>query len=84
MATGIARDAGNNIFRYYLLGSADVTGWYPSAEEFAAMGCRIDVLTPNLTALFSAPEASQSVADRLARLQDQGVLQYETGRTTAA
>ena len=84
VATGIAHDAGNDTFRYYLLDSEDVTGWYPLAEEFAAMGCLIDVLTPSLTALSTAPEASQSVADRLARLEDQGILQYETGRTTAA
>lgn len=83
VATGIAHDAGNITFRYYFLDSEDGTAWYPMAQEFAAMGCLIDVLTPSLTALSCVPEASQSVADKLARLEEQGVLQYETGRTNS-
>jgi hypothetical protein len=48
------------------------------------MGCLIDVLTPSLTALSCPPEVSQTVADMLALLEEQGVLHYETGRTLAA
>lgn len=82
VATGIAHDAGNNTFRYYLLESDDGNAWYPLAQEFASMGCLIDVLTPRLTALSCASEASPRVADRLALLEEQGVLQYESGRST--
>lgn len=84
VATGITFDAGNYTFRYYLLDRDDKTDWYPLAQEFAAIGCLIDVLSPHLTALSCALEASQSVADRLAQLAEQGTLQYETGRTFTA
>jgi hypothetical protein len=84
VATGIAHDAGNYTFRYHLLDNDDETAWYPLAQEFASMGCLIDVLTPKLTALSCVPEASQSVAGRLALLEEQGILNYETGRTTTA
>lgn len=82
VATGIAHDAGNNTFRYYLSETDDGEAWYPLALEFAFLGCLIDVLTPRLTALSCAPEASQKVFDRLALLEEQGVLQHESGRTT--
>lgn len=84
VATGIAHAAGNNTFRFYLLDPDDETAWYPLAQEFASMGCLIDVLTPHLTALSCAPKASQSVANRLARLGELGILEYETGHTTTA
>jgi Domain of unknown function (DUF4265) len=83
VATGMAHDAGNNTFRYFLLDPDDGRAWYPVAREFAAVGCLVDVLTPSLAALSCVPEASQLVAERLALLEEQGVLQYETGRTTA-
>lgn len=78
VATGIVHDAGNITFRYY------ETAWDALAQEFASLGCLIDVLTPTLTALSCVPEASQSVADRLALLEEQGIIKYETGRTTTA
>ncbi|MBB6405639.1 DUF4265 domain-containing protein [Arthrobacter sp. AZCC_0090] len=81
VATGITHDAGNYTFRFFLLDPDDKTAWYPLAQEFAAVGCLIDVLSPHLTALSCVPKASQSVADRLAQLEEQGTLQYETGRT---
>lgn len=84
VATGIAHDAGNYTFRYYLLDPGDVSAWYPLAQEFASLGCLIDVLTPSLTAVSCVPEASRSVAGRLALLEEQGILNYETGRTAAA
>jgi hypothetical protein len=84
VAAGIAHDGGNNTFRYYLLDQDNGTAWHLLAQEFAFMGCLIDVLTPNLTALSCVPQASQSVADRLALLEEQGILKYETGRTTTA
>jgi hypothetical protein len=83
VATGIAHDAGNNTFRYYLLEPDDGRAWYPLAQKFASIGCLIDVLTPGLTALSCAPESSQPVVDRLALLEEQGVIQYESGRSTA-
>lgn len=84
VATGIAHDAGNYTFRYYLLDPDDLTVWSSLAQEFASLGCLIDVLTPSLTALSCVPEASQSVVGRLALLEEQGILNYETGRTTTA
>jgi hypothetical protein len=82
VATGIAHDGGNNTFRYYLLEPDDGRAWYPLAQKFASMGCLIDVLTPDLTALSCPPESSQPVVDRLALLEGQGVIQYESGRST--
>ncbi len=84
VATGIAHDAGNNTFRYYLLDQDDGTAWHLLAQEFASSGSLIDVLTPTLTALSCVPETSQSVAYRLASLEEHGLPKYETGCTTTA
>jgi hypothetical protein len=84
VATGIAHDAGNDTFRFYLLDADDETSWYPLARELAIMGCLIDVLTPRFTVVSCVPEASPSVVARLAELREEGILEYEIGRTGTA
>lgn len=82
VATNIAHAAGNHTFRFYLLDADDETRWYPLATEFAVMGCLIDVLSPHFIALSCISEASHSVTARLAELGDEGILEYEIGRTS--
>lgn len=80
VATGHVHDAGNDTYRFFLRDAEDESMWRPLSEEFAQRGCLVDVLTPRLVALSSGRSDSQAVADRLAFLEGQGVLVYETGR----
>lgn len=84
VATGMARRSGNRTLRFFLADGNDETGWYPLAREFAAMGCLVDVLTPRFTALSCTPKDSRAVTRRLARLGQEGVLEYETGHSGSA
>lgn len=84
VATGIAHDAGNDTFRFYLLRADDEPAWYPLAREFAIMGCLIDVLTPRFIAMSCVPAASPSVVARLSKLRDERILEYEIGCTSTA
>ncbi|MFF5791271.1 DUF4265 domain-containing protein [Paeniglutamicibacter sp. NPDC012692] len=79
VATGMAQRSGNYTFRFLLADASDETGWYPLAQEFATLGCLVDVLTPRFTALSCDPNVSQAVTERLAQLSQEGLLEYEIG-----
>ena len=46
------------------------------------MGCLIDLLSPRLIALSCSPDLAEPVAGRLAQFQEEGILDYESGRST--
>lgn len=79
VATGITQRASNHTFRVLLLAPDDETAWYPLVQEFAVMGCLVDVLSPRLIAISCPLEAAQSLAVRLEQLQQECGLEYETG-----
>jgi len=81
VATGITERGGNNTYRFYLRDGSNQNEWYPLAQEFATMGCLIDVLTPKFVALSCAPDTSWKVSERLMQLQHEEILEYETGQT---
>ncbi|MFL4472432.1 DUF4265 domain-containing protein [Paeniglutamicibacter sp. MACA_103] len=80
VATGMVQRSGNCTYRFFMTDASDETGWYPLAQEFATLGCLVDVLTPRLTALSCTPNNSRAVTDRLAQLHQEGLLEYETSR----
>lgn len=79
VATEITERSRNSTYRFYLTDDSDDVAWYPLAQEFAQLGCLIDVLTPRFVALSCSPESSPKVSERLMQLQLEGSLNYETG-----
>jgi hypothetical protein len=68
---------------FYLLSADDETAWYLRAREFAIMGCLIDVLTPLHCHVLRSGCIAVSGCPAL-EAQDDGILEYEIGRTSTA
>jgi len=83
VATAIVERGGRITFRFYLTDGSDQARWYPLAQEFALLGCLIDVLSPRFVAFSCEPNISETVSERLEQLRQEGILEYETGHTAA-
>lgn len=81
VATGIAHDAGAYTFRVFITSEAP-DAWHVLSAELAESGCLVDVMSEKFVAYSCPAELSQTVAGRLFQLQEAGLLEYETGRTT--
>jgi len=78
----VVKDSGHYTFRLWSGGPHDRAAVDEVVDAVTTLGCDVEGYSVHLIAISAQPEVAQQVADCLRAFQEQGRLEYETGRTT--